>query len=222
MKHYLIAAIVGALPTAAASKPVEDVQLWSSLIVTGTVVGDIVYQGEVQSRIVDNISRYGQTQVRGAVGVKANDDVTLFIGYARFDIDNAGTRDGAENRLYQQASVRLGDVLGGTLATRIRLEERWIRGVSGTSWRYRQQLRYQRPFRKDGPALIVASEIFFTLNSKVGGPRGGFDQVRGLVGVSVPVSKAVSIDAGYQPIYMRANGRDRLNHTVPIVLSVKL
>ena len=217
----MLAALV-ALPTVAHAKPIEDTQGWATISATGPIAGDFVFQVEGQSRIIDNVGRYGQTQLRGAAGVKVDPNLTLFVGYVHQDTKRAGARDGIEDRLYQQASLKLGNALGGSLATRIRLEQRFIRGASGTSLRYRQQVRYQKPFHKDGPALIVASEIFFTLNSITGGPRGGFDQLRGLVGVFVPVSKAVSIEAGYQAVYVNGTPRDRLNHTFPIVLAIKL
>ena len=204
------------------AKPIEDTQLWSTVSVNGPIVGDLVFHVEGQSRIVDGVGRYGQTQVRIAAGVKVDPNLIIYLGYVHQDTKRAGARDGIEDRIYQQVSWKLGKMLGGSLATRVRQEQRFIRGATGTAVRYRQQMRYQKPFKKDGPTLIVAGEIFFNLNTVTGGPRGGFDQLRGLVGVSFPLSKAVAIEAGYQPVYVNGTTRDRNNHTFPLVLAIKL
>jgi Protein of unknown function (DUF2490) len=210
------------LPALAAAKPVEDTQLWTVITVTGPVKGNVVFAVEAQGRFVDKASRHGQTLFRGSIGVKVRPNLTLSLGLAHTEIFQTGTPDLVENRSFQQVAWTIGPVLDGTLSTRIRLEERWFKGFNDVGVRYRQTLRLQAPLTKNGVALITQAEIFFNLNDTDSGARAGFDQLRGLVGVSLPISKRVSLEASYQPIYVNGVVRDRLNHTFPVTLAIKL
>jgi hypothetical protein len=110
-------------------------------------------------------------------------------------------------------------VLLAMVSTRIRLGQRFVRPGRNVGWRYRQLVRVQIPLRQAGPAIVVQAEPFFALNSTDWGARAGFDQVRTMIGVNVPIAKSFTIESGYQLQYVRGAASDRLNHIVPITLS---
>ncbi|MFM9851508.1 MAG: DUF2490 domain-containing protein [Sphingomonadaceae bacterium] len=210
------------IPVTAHARPVEDTQLWTVLNVSGPIKGNIVFAADGRFQIVDGVSRRGQTLIRGSIGVKVRPNLTLSAGYVYSEIDRVGAPNSKENRAFQQVSWTIGPALGGTLSSRTRLEERWFVGFPDTGWRLRQQLRLLAPLSKTGASLILQSELFIHLNSIAAGPRAGFDQLRTLVGLSLPVTKKVVIEVGYQPIYIKGATTDRLNHTIPVTLVIKL
>jgi hypothetical protein len=223
MKRVLIisAAIMLTVSPSAQARPVEDVQLWNIINVGGKIKGDIVFAGDVQGRLTNNLGRYSQTLARGAIGVKISPKVTLYAGYTYTEIERPNARNSVEHRPHQQISWTIGAALGGTLTSRTRLEERWFRGSQDVGFRLRQQLRLTVPFKKDDVAVFAASEVLFHLNSTDWGARAGFDQLRTSIGLSLPLNKSVAVEAAYQPIYIKGNVVDRLNHTIPVTLVVK-
>jgi hypothetical protein len=223
MKLHFFTLVAGTLclPSIANAKPIEDTQLWTVITASGPLKGDVVFALEAQGRFVDGLSRHGQTLFRGSIGVKTKPNLTLSLGYAHTEIFRTATPDLVENRSFQQVAWIIGPALGGTLSTRARMEQRWFKGFKDIGWRYRQTLRLQMPVSQKGLAIFTQSEIFFNLNGTDAGARAGVDQVRGLVGLSLPLRQNVSLDVGYQPIYINGVTRDRLNHTIPLTLAVK-
>lgn len=216
-----VVAIAIALPSAAAAQSREDVQLWAAVGASGSVSGDLVAAADVQFRLVDDLSRAGQTVVRGSLGYRVGRTVTLSLGYVRAIAHRQDGPDFREDRAFEQLGWAIGSVGGGALSTRARLEQRWAGPTRALAWRYRQQLRYARPLTTRGLAAVATVEPFFHLNSADWGPRAGLDQVRAMAGVSLPLSPALVVEAGYQLQYVRAAGGDRLNHTVPISLALR-
>lgn len=210
-----------AMPGAVAANTVEDLQLWTVLSASGSIKGDLVGQIDLNARVSANQERVLQTLARGTVGYRVSPAVTLSIGYGHITGYRPGQRDNAEERLYPQVQWTVGKVAGGTLSTRARLEFRFVRPGSDTGLRYRQQLRWQRSLEKDGPSLVVQAEPFFALNRTDWGARPGFDQIRLMTGVAVPLSKRLTLETGYQVQYVRGATADRLNHVVPLTLAMR-
>jgi hypothetical protein len=117
-----------------------------------------------------------------------------------------------EHRLWQQIGFRLaGDGKGVTLTGRTRLEQRWMEGSDDMGWRLRQQLRLTAPL--SGKVRAVAwSEAFVSLDDTSWGQNSGLDRCRNSVGLSVPVSKAVTIEPGYINQWVVRSGQDRVHH----------
>lgn len=85
-------------------------------------------------------------------------------------------------------------------------------------WRLRQQLRATAPL--SGKTRAVGwTEAFISMDDTSWGQRSGLDQWRNFVGVSVPMSKAVSIEPGYLNQWVvRRGSADRVNHVASVSL----
>ena len=204
--------------TGAAASTVEDAQIWTTVSASGSIKGDLVAQIELNARTSARQERVVQSLMRGTIGYRVTPTVTLSLGYGHITNYRPGLRDLAEDRVYQQAQWTIGSIGKGTLSTRARLEQRFVRPGVDIGWRYRQLLRYQVPIIKAGPSAVVQAEPFFALNSTDWGARAGFDQVRAFAGVNIPLGKALTIESGYQLQYVRGSAFDRVNHIVPVTL----
>ncbi len=210
-----------AAPTVVSAGPIEDVQLWNIINVSGSITDTIVFAADGQIRLVNNVSRVGPTLVRGSIGVKATKDLTLSLGYAHQVIDRVTGPATIENRIFQQLGLNLGNALGGQLTARTRFEQRFTRRTNDVGLRFRQQLKLVIPVAKSETSIIVSGEVLYNLNSTDAGARAGIDQIRPLIGISIPFNKKVSVEAAYQPIFVNGATRDLLNHTIPLTLVVK-
>jgi Protein of unknown function (DUF2490) len=208
-------------PVALRAETVEDAQLWTTLSASGSIKGDLVGQIDLNIRAGANSGRVNQTLSRGAIGYRLTKSVTVSIGYGHITTYRAGLRDNAEERTYQQVAWTIGKIGKGTLSTRMRLEQRFVRPGTATGWRYRQQIRFALPVDRSGTALLLQAEPFYAFNSTDWGARAGFDQVRVMTGVSIPVSKQAALETGYQVQFVRGATVDRLNHVVPVTLVVR-
>ena len=85
-----------------------------------------------------------------------------------------------EHRLVEHVvSSNLGKVGGGQLSGRLRLEQRWRDGQTGTGWRLRPSLRYTILFTsRNKVGLTLSEEPFFDLNTT------SFQSVHGLESTS--------------------------------------
>ncbi|WP_188064052.1 DUF2490 domain-containing protein [Sphingobium sp. KCTC 72723] len=209
------------LCTPAAARTSQDEQLWVNLTAMGPVSGDIVYFAEIQPRVGDGVSRLDQALLRGAVGVKLSDRVTLYQGYAHVAVPIAGGRDVNEERSFQQLNWSLGRPWGGDLSSRTRLEQRWRSDGNDMGWRLREMLRFEKPLREGSDAVnaLVYAEGFLALNSTDWGARSGFDQLRSFAGVEVGLPGASTLELGYlnQAINQRG-GDSRINHVASVTL----
>jgi hypothetical protein len=214
-----VCGVAALVATGAAANTVEDAQVWTTLSTSGSIKGDIVGQIDLNARTSVDQGRVTQSLMRGTIGYRVTPVLTLSLGYGHITGFRRNQRDLAEERLYQQVQATLGTLGDATVSTRIRLEQRFVRPGSDVGWRYRQLVRVQIPLRQAGPAIVVQAEPFFALNSTDWGARAGFDQVRTMMGVNVPIAKSFTIESGYQLQYVRGAASDRLNHIVPITLS---
>lgn len=210
--------LVAAVPAAAQTD--EDAQLWTAVTVTGKLSDTLVYSADGQFRLLDGLSRYGHTVLRGSIGVKVRPDLTVSLGYAHSTANRTGKVWVSEERVFEQFTWKIIARPGFNLTTRGRLEQRWSGTGGDAGWRYRQFLRLAVPLGAHAPALVVSEESFINLNATDWGVRSGLDQQRGMIGLAIPLNEAASIEAGYQVQYVNAHPRDRLNHILPITLAL--
>jgi Protein of unknown function (DUF2490) len=221
MLKWLIAGFVASFATQAiAQGPEPDGELWTSVWVTGPVVGPLLADGEIQLRFGDKGTRRSTVQARAALGTALSKKVTVYFGYLRAQQYPRGQNPVRENRLYQQLNWSIGKVGPGTLSARTRLEQRMFETRNVTGWRARQQLRYAAPVGRTGKtAVVLTTEAFVALNTTDWGARAGLDQWRNFAGINVALGKGLTIEAGYLNRYTRRSGaRDRMDHIVPVTL----
>lgn len=174
----------------------SDFQIWTPVYLTVNFTDKIQGWYEAQPRFGDDASQLNQLLLRTALGYKFADHWSIWQGYAW--TPNIEPKYKTENRLYQQLlySQKFPAI---NIMSRTRLEERWIKDVSGTAVRFRTLLRGQVPLADQGRwAFVVQDEIFFNVNSPTNGPDGGLDQNRVFVGINRSVNAHLNVDIGYQ------------------------
>lgn len=204
-----------AVPALAAD---QDFQSWSSVNATVDLGKRFAATMEGHLRLSDNASRTGQVLLRPSIGYKLDSTTTVSLGYAYVFTDPVGPVQTDEHRFWQQISFRaVGDGKGFTVTGRARLEERWVEGRSGTGWRLRPQLRATAPL-SGKVRVFVASEPFIALNDTGWGQRSGLDRWRNAAGLSVPLTKTITVEPAYMNQWVVVRGRDRDHHIAQLNL----
>lgn len=199
-----------------------DEQIWLAQFSTFSVGNNWLVFTEAQARQTDGAERLGQIILRPAVGYQVSDTVSVFAGYAWVRTQPKGRAANTEHRAYQQLSLRLTGGPGKvTVASRTRLEQRFIVGRSDMGWRMRNLVRLDVPLGK-GYSAIVSGEPFVNLDTTTWGQRAGFDQMRGFAGVGIPVARGVALEVGYAGQYVNRFGvPDRMNHIGSLSFNIR-
>ena len=198
-----------------------DTQAWSVVQASGALSDKMTLTVDGQARFSDDASRLGQVIFRPSLGWRLDTTTTVSAGYAYVRSTPKGRSTTHEHRGWQQLSYRLaGDGKGVTLTGRTRLEQRWVEDRDGTGWRMRQQVRFTTPL-KDGVRGVAWTEAFVGLNQTRWGQRDGLHLWRSFAGVSVPISKAVTLEPGY--LHQRAyrTGPDQVTHAAAVWINLQ-
>lgn len=212
------AVVMISAPTLAAT---SDHQLWTSVSVSGRISKTVLVSGDVVSRYADDAGRLGQLVFRGQIGTPLSKTVTVWAGYAHAITYARSGSDTVEEQSFEQVNWALGTIGTVRLSSRTRLEQRFQHGVAGTAWRLREQARLVVPLRVSGPSAIAWVEPMVSLNT-TSAVRAGLDQVRGFVGIGVPLDKHLDVEAGYLHQYVNRAAGDRSNHTLSVSLIARL
>jgi hypothetical protein len=206
----------------AAARTEHDEHLWANFTVIGNV-GKFAYFAEVQPRIGNGVSRTQQVLVRPAVGYRLTDTITAYAGYAHVFLPIENGPDNNEERVFGQLNWALPKVAGGAGLLRTRIEHRRLSNGDDTGWRLRQLVRYTHPLGDPKHVrALVQVEGFLALNDTDWGARGGFDQLRTLVGFEVPLFGRSTMDVGYQnQLINDPGGRTRMNHTAAFTFWIR-
>jgi hypothetical protein len=184
--------LLAVLPSSAEA---DDGQVWLSATARGPVAGRVELG-------VETIERFGRDGEGGLyeseniamLGLRF-DRATLAAGYVR-DIVYHGGSAMIEQRARQDFSVdhlaRIGPLVIGA---RLRAEERWREGSSGTGVRIRPFVRLTLPVT--GKLNLLASHESFVNLGGGAGQRGGYDRTRNFLGIGVPLAKRVGVEIGY-------------------------
>lgn len=219
MRLPLLALVIPATLVAAQAQASEDTQHWETLNVTVNLPDNFKLNSETIARTGDARGFY-EIEQNFMAGKKLNKTVTVWLGYTFNPTYNHGDFRAREHRFRQQVSfdnvVQLGKVkLGG----RVRTEERWREGQTGTGWRLRPQVKASMPFVGKS-TFSVSHESFINLNTTSFQTVSGYDRMRNAASVNVPLSKKVSFDVGYlnQHGFVR-NGADSSDNVLTLGLS---
>lgn len=210
-----------AAPLAAATQ--QDEQFWFNGTVMGSLKGGLLYFAEIQPRFGDGVSRLDQLLLRPAIGWKFSDAVSAYLGYAHVVLPIDNGKDRNEERTFVQLSWTLGNIAGGNLSSRSRMERRRLSDGDDTGWRARQMLRFVRPLADPKRIrALVSVEGFAALDDTDWGARSGFDQLRSFVGVEVPLKGRSTLEAGYlNQLVNRTAGDQRVNHVASLSLFIR-
>ncbi len=216
----MIAACAVAL-SAASSVFAQDTQFWTALISNGPIEEDsrVQYWFDGHARYSDDVSRLGVSIIRPGIGYKVNDRLTLWAGYAWVVSRSDNRTNITDNRLWQQATLKIADGPLGSLSSRTRLEQRFLNTGDETGWRLRQFFRWAKPLNERWNATVW-NETFIALNDTDFGARAGYDQNRTFAGLRWKATKRVSIEGGYLFNDIRAGSQE--NHNLSLSFIVPL
>lgn len=207
------------------SAAASDFQSWNSVAITGAPVNDsrLLFWFDGHARFRNDADDLGVTIIRPALGWRVNKKLSLWAGYARVTGRTPGLPDVEENRIWQQATYPVAQVLGGSLSGRTRLEQRFRVTGDDTGWRVRQAMRWERRFDDSPFSLVLSDELFVNFNDADWGQASGFDQNRLFVGSAWRLNKNVRFEGGY--MHNRVNPPNRggqTNHNLSLTLFLGL
>jgi len=217
--------LLTALAFTAPANAVDDSQLWTGGSVTVKLSDNWRFSEELTTRFSDKRNGLYEIESNTLVGYSLGQGITFWAGYTHDPQYAAGDFTIMEHRAREQVTFDNFATLGpGRLNGRIRLEQRWREGLDGTGWRVRPWLKYTLPFHQGGKtALVLSTEPFFDLNTTTFQRARGLDRVRSLIGISMPLAKTLTMEAGYlnQHIFVR-DGPDEDDHVASVALNLSL
>ena len=217
-----------ALILAAAAVPAhatDDEQLWTTASATVKLADKWRLSQEVVARFSDTRKGLYEIESNTLLGYKVTDNVTLWAGYTHDPQYAGGDFTILERRAREQITIDNFAKIGrGKLSARVRMEQRWRENIDGTGWRARPYVKFNLPLREGGKtALVLSSETFINLNTTAFQARTGVDRMRNLIAINTPLTKTMTLEAGYlnQHGFVR-NGEDTSDHVASVSLSLSL
>ena len=231
IRAVLISAVIAICCTATqrAHAIENDPGIWTIFSTTAPFPGEAGsgnwhYWFDAQARYFDPGSGTNQWLVRPGVGYEIREGVKVWAGYARIRSRGRTGLVANENRYWQQIDWRAGQMLGGQVTLRVRLEQRSIDIGDDLGVVLRFATKYVRPISANGDTrLIVGLEPFIDLRDTDWGGDAGMGQNRTYLGLSRRISNKLTLEVGYMHQYIfRDSGEDRLNHLALLSIKAKL
>ncbi|MFL6722408.1 MAG: DUF2490 domain-containing protein [Sphingomonas sp.] len=201
----------------------HDSQVWSTASAAVKLAPKWRLSEELVTRFSDNRHGLYEIESNTLIGYRLSKVTTLWAGYTHNPQYAAGDFTIMEHRAREQVTFDGFTKLGpGKLSGRLRLEERWRDGISGTGWRLRPFLKYSLPLHGK-TALNLSSEPFVDFNTTRFQRTRGLDRVRNLITISTPLTKTLTGEAGYmnQHGFVRG-GRDTSDNIAYFAISLSL
>lgn len=217
LRRSLLAAplVLAALPAHAQQ---QDEQLWLQVNTNVPLADRVRITLEQIARFSDRQDGLYQTEFGGLLGFRASKNIELGFGYRWVGAHN-GNSGADENRLRQQVVGTFGPV-----TTRFRVDERFNPRGGAVGFRIRPLIRYNHRLGTRSVALFASHESFFLPNSTSWGQRAGYERMRNIVGVTLPLGRAVTSDIGYLNQYRpgRGGSRAQMDHALNLQLTINL
>ncbi len=215
MFRFLLPFLVLATPAAAQR---VDEQLWLQANGTTRLDEDTTVTIESIGRFSDRADGFSHSEFGGIVSQELSKSVAVALGYRHIQDYDHGRRVPNEERLRQTITFKLAPGLN----TRARFEQTFSSAGPGIALRWRQSLRFTQPIGKRGLAAFASHESFVNLNDTR--QRSGYDRMRNMVGLSVPLSKTLKSEIGYLNQYRfgRGGARDTMDHVASFALTITL
>jgi hypothetical protein len=205
-------------PTPAAAQLITDGRVWANLSLQERQGTESPWRwsAEFSLRMRDGVDEVDTVITRGLIGYDLTERTSASVGFGVIPSFPATGGTLIEKRLFEQYLWN-GRALGGLLALRTRLEQRWAEANSGLAWRVRQQVRYMRPIAPDSRyALVGYDELQVHLNATLRYDRG-FDQNRAFGGISRTLNEKIRLEVGYLNQFLHSvTGPNRLNHVLSV------
>ncbi len=192
-----------------------DAQAW--LQVNAKLKVDDHWSGTVEAiaRASDRQDGIYTTEIGLLAAYKPSDKVELGFGYRHVGFYNGNT--GAdEDRFRQHIVLTLGRV-----TTRLRVDERFHPGGREIGFRIRPLVRYNLPIGGKH-TLFVSHEDIILANTTRWGQRAGWERMRNIAGVTLPLGSKSNIELGYLNQYRfgRFGARAQMDHAFNVQLNL--
>ncbi|MBS0481181.1 MAG: DUF2490 domain-containing protein [Proteobacteria bacterium] len=219
MRIQPILATLPALCLAAPALAGEDTQSWQTINLSVALAPDFKVSNELITRLSDAKGFYEIENVT-MLNYKPSKKVTLAAGYVHNPSYNHGHFVIMEHRLREQVTVDNFAQIGSVkLSARLRTEQRWRGGMTGTGWRMRPYLKASMPLIGK-TTLNLSHESFVNLNTTGFQKVSGYDRMRNAISVSTPLSKKFSVDFGYMnQLGIVRGGPDNMDHILTLGIS---
>lgn len=214
--------LTGLAATALACTPAhaqqEDEQLWLQTNVHVPLDPGTRVTLEQITRFSDRMEGVYTTEFGALIGQRLSKNLEFGFGYRHVGFHN-GNSNADEDRFRQQ-------IVGtfGRFSTRLRLDERFHPQGDEIGFRLRPLVRYNHLLDRGGTALFVSHESFVLPNSTRWGQRRGYERMRNMLGISVPLSTHAGADIAYLNQYRLARGgaRAQMDHALSLQLTINL
>ena len=172
---------------------------------------------------LEQIARFGdrpeglfQTEFGVILGYRISDNVELGFGYRKVGAHNGNTAAN-EDRVRQHVIGTFGPVV-----TRFRVDERFNPRGDEIGFRVRPLVRYNHRLGNKGLSLFASHESFYLPNSTRWGQRRGYERMRNMIGVGLPLGSQVGADIGYLNQYRlpRGGSRAQMDHALSLQLTI--
>lgn len=206
-------ALLAASPAAAQR---EDSQIWEQTNINVGIAPGARVTFEQIARFSDRQSGLYQTEHGAILGLRIARGLELGLGYRYVAFHSRNTaRD--ENRIRQQFVFSR-----GPFTARFRIDERFHPDGDEIGFRIRPLVRYNHRLNQRGLAAFVSHESFFLPNSTSWGQRRGYERMRNIVGLTLPLGEAMSADVGYLNQFRPEQGttRAQMEHAVSVQLTI--
>lgn len=220
-----LALMLTALFVATTAAAADDSQLWAGASVTVKLSDKWRFSEELTTRFSDKRNGLYEIESNSLVGYGLAPGIMLWAGYTHDPQYAAGDFTIMEHRAREQVTFDNFATLGpGKLSGRLRMEQRWRNAIPGTGWRVRPFIKYAVPFHKGGhTAFVLSTEPFIDLNNSAFQRTRGLDRTRTFVGISTPVARKLTLDAGYLNQHMFVHhGPDNDDHVASVALNLSL
>ncbi len=211
------AALLCAVPAQATD---HDGQLWTTATAEFELADGVDFSGQFVARFSDAADGVSELQYQADVSWEARPGLTLDVGYSYVPRYSGGDLTTREHRVRQQASLRLGEVLGGRVEGRVRLEQRWRDDGDDTMLRLRTRLAWTRPIGPNDLAVRVWHETFMHLNDTDWGGEARWARARNQLSLRRKFGSSITGEVGYLNQYDVARGReDQIAHALTLSLT---
>ncbi len=201
-----------------ASAQQQDEQLWTQINTNVPLTEDVRVTLEQIARFSDRQDGLYQTEFGALLGIKATKSLELGLGYRKVGAHN-GNSGTNEDRFRQQ-------VVGtfGPITTRFRVDERFSPRGDEIGFRIRPLVRYNHRIGAGKTAVFVSHESFFLPNTTRWGQRSGYERMRNIVGVMLPIGKQMMVDIGYLNQFRpgRSGSRAQMDHALNLQLTINI
>jgi hypothetical protein len=219
------AALILTAATASPAQATDDEQIWTTASATVKLADKWRLSQELTARFSDTRNGLYEIESNTLLGYKVADNVTLWAGYTHDPQYAGGDFTVLERRAREQITIDNFAKIGrGKLSGRLRMEQRWRENIDGTGWRARPYVKFSLPLREGSKtALVLSNETFINLNTTSFQKTEGLDRMRNLIAISTPLTKTMTLEAGYlnQHGFVR-NGEDTSDHVASVSLSLSL